>query len=148
MAELSGGFTGRLANNEVSFMILDGVMIMIACSAFTILHPGYGFTRAGWAAAAYPFYNKSPEKIARDKERDERREARRQTILDDNVRRFNRGSRAVPTLETKTGENTVQVSDGSLEESKETFQAIEKVREVPQAEEKTQEVVTTHEPTK
>ncbi|OBT81689.1 hypothetical protein VE02_10059 [Pseudogymnoascus sp. 03VT05] len=146
VAELSGGFQGSLANNEVSFMVLDGVMIMITCLAFSVLHPGYGFTRAGWAAAAYPFFNKSEEAIAKDKAREERREARRQAIVDASEKRFNRGSRAVPTTESKRGENTAQVSDGSVEESQEKSQTIEEVQEVPQTEEKSQDVVT-HDPT-
>lgn len=78
--ELSDGFTGHLANDEVSFMILDGALIMIACGAFTLLHPGYCFTKAGWAASSYPFLKKSEKKIARDEERNEKREARKQTI--------------------------------------------------------------------
>ncbi|KFY94515.1 hypothetical protein V500_03197 [Pseudogymnoascus sp. VKM F-4518 (FW-2643)] len=118
-AELSGGFTGHLANNEVSFMILDGAMIMIACGAFTLLHPGYCFTKAGWAAATYPFFDKSEEKIARDQARNERREARQQAFVDAKEKRFNRGPKVVPTAVTQSSENTAQGSDGSLEGSKE-----------------------------
>lgn len=39
-AELSGGFNGSLANNEVTFMVLDGAMISIAVIGLTLLHPG------------------------------------------------------------------------------------------------------------
>ncbi|OBT60557.1 hypothetical protein VE03_09853 [Pseudogymnoascus sp. 23342-1-I1] len=117
-AELSGGFSGHLANNEVSFMILDGAMIMIACGAFTLLHPGYCFTKAGWAAASYPFLNKSEVQIARDQARNERREARQKAILDATEKRFNRGPRTVPPVVTGGSENTAQGSDGSLEGGK------------------------------
>lgn len=137
-AELSGGFAGHLANNEVSFMILDGAMIMIACGALTLLHPGYSFTRAGWAAAAYPFFNKSAEKIARDQARDERREARQQAILDAKEKRFNRGTRAVPASVEESGENTVQASDGSLKGSKEISSTIDEIQEAPHTREKVQ----------
>lgn len=77
MAELCEGFSGDLANDEVSFMVLDGAMIMIACSAFTFLHPGFGFTRAGWEASTFQFFNKSEKDI----ERDAKREAKRQAII-------------------------------------------------------------------
>ncbi|KAH8815992.1 RTA1 like protein [Xylogone sp. PMI_703] len=59
--ELSGGFKGKLANNEVEFMILDGVMVIIACFCLTILHPGRGFQKR-WNDAKFPFvYNKKAE---------------------------------------------------------------------------------------
>ena len=40
VAELQGGFSGRLANDQVLFMILDGAMIIIAVSLLTVSHPG------------------------------------------------------------------------------------------------------------
>ena len=40
VAELSGGFQSRLANNEVYFMVLDGAMMIIAMSVLTAAHPG------------------------------------------------------------------------------------------------------------
>jgi hypothetical protein len=54
VAELSGGFHGPLANNEISFMILEGAMIVIATSCLTLLHPGVGF-QGMWAAANFTF---------------------------------------------------------------------------------------------
>ncbi|KAL4938781.1 hypothetical protein BDV06DRAFT_46863 [Aspergillus oleicola] len=39
-AELSEGFDGHLANDEVTFMILEATMIGIAVIALTIFHPG------------------------------------------------------------------------------------------------------------
>lgn len=132
-AELSGGFTGHLANNEVSFMILDGAMIMIACGSFTLLHPGYCFTKAGWAAATYSFFNKSEEKLARDQERTERREARQQAILDANEKRFNKGPKMVPTAAMKSSENVTQGSDVSIEGNKEMSQTAGDIKEAPHA---------------
>jgi hypothetical protein len=41
--ELSGGFTGKLANCQVQFMILDGVMVLVACICLTVMHSGIGF---------------------------------------------------------------------------------------------------------
>ncbi|KFX97688.1 hypothetical protein O988_04730 [Pseudogymnoascus sp. VKM F-3808] len=42
-AELSEGFDGKLANDEVTFMILEGAMIVIACVCLTAFHPGVSF---------------------------------------------------------------------------------------------------------
>ncbi|KAF8861352.1 RTA1-domain-containing protein [Acephala macrosclerotiorum] len=59
--ELSGGFSGHLANSEVQFMILDGVMVIIACTCLTVLHPGIGFGHK-WKQANFPFRGeRSPE---------------------------------------------------------------------------------------
>jgi hypothetical protein len=54
VAELSGGFHGPLANNEISFMILEVGMIVIASSCLTWLHPGIAFQGA-WASANFMF---------------------------------------------------------------------------------------------
>ncbi|KAK5123168.1 hypothetical protein LTR85_003366 [Meristemomyces frigidus] len=42
-AELWGGFNGNLWNNEVDFMVLDGMMIALATICLTALHPGLAF---------------------------------------------------------------------------------------------------------
>ena len=66
VAELSGGFHGPLANNQISFMILEGVMIIIATSCLTLLHPGVAFQGA-WIAANFSFRTKKVrgiEKVA------------------------------------------------------------------------------------
>ncbi len=60
VVELQEGFSGKLANNQVSFMILDGVMCIIACISLTAMHPGLGFGKEGWAAASYPFLPPDP----------------------------------------------------------------------------------------
>jgi hypothetical protein len=114
-------------------MILDGAMIMIACGAFTLLHPGYCFTKAGWAAATYSFFDKSEEKLARDQERNERREARQQAILDANEKRFNRAPKMVPAAVMKSSENTTQGSDVSIEGNKEMSQTADDIKEAPHA---------------
>ena len=54
VAELSEGFKGHLANNQISFMILDGTMVIIGCFALTIYHPGRGFGRL-WDEANFTF---------------------------------------------------------------------------------------------
>lgn len=54
VAELSEGFKGHLANNQISFMILDGVMIIIASSSLTIFHPGRCFGSV-WKEANFTF---------------------------------------------------------------------------------------------
>ncbi|KAL8798928.1 MAG: hypothetical protein Q9182_006275 [Xanthomendoza sp. 2 TL-2023] len=45
VAELQGGFQGHLANDQVTFMILEGTMIAIASIALTLPHPGMIFGR-------------------------------------------------------------------------------------------------------
>lgn len=42
-AELSEGFDGKLANDEVTFMVLEGAMVVIACISLTVFHPGVSF---------------------------------------------------------------------------------------------------------
>jgi hypothetical protein len=54
VAELSQGFGGSLANDQITFMILEGAMIIIASIALTALHPGRAFD-GGWKAAGYKF---------------------------------------------------------------------------------------------
>ena len=54
VAELSGGFHGSLANNQVSFMILEGAMVAIATSCLTFLHPGISF-QGRWKDADFKF---------------------------------------------------------------------------------------------
>jgi hypothetical protein len=41
VAELNGGFSSDLANDEVAFMILEGAMMVIACGCLSAFHPGY-----------------------------------------------------------------------------------------------------------
>ncbi|RSM03809.1 hypothetical protein CEP52_007174 [Fusarium oligoseptatum] len=52
--ELSEGFAGKLANQEIEFMILDGVMVILACISLTIFHPGVGFGKR-WNEAGFRF---------------------------------------------------------------------------------------------
>ncbi|KAK1967911.1 RTA1 like protein [Colletotrichum sublineola] len=54
--ELSEGFSGKLANQEVEFMVLDGVMIILACLCLSIWHPGNGFG-GRWNEAKFRFRN-------------------------------------------------------------------------------------------
>jgi hypothetical protein len=53
-AELSGGFGGPLANDQVSFMILEAAMMTIAVLCLTILHPGLCF-QGKWVDANFKF---------------------------------------------------------------------------------------------
>lgn len=52
-AELSGGFSGPLANDQVTFMVLEGTMVMLACGILTIFHPGLIIGTQGWALASW-----------------------------------------------------------------------------------------------
>jgi RTA1 like protein len=53
VAELAKGFGGKLANQQVPFMILEGAMIVLATATMTIYHPGNAFgdkwDDAGWS---------------------------------------------------------------------------------------------------
>lgn len=50
-AELSQGFHSSLANSEITFMILEGVMIILAATLLTAFHPGIAMGKDGWSAA-------------------------------------------------------------------------------------------------
>ena len=52
VAELQQGFDGPIANNEASFMILEGPMIFLAVFAMTVLHPGIAFA-GKWDSATW-----------------------------------------------------------------------------------------------
>jgi hypothetical protein len=43
IVELAGGFSGTVANNEGSFMIFEGPMIIVAVALITYYHPGRVF---------------------------------------------------------------------------------------------------------
>lgn len=43
IVELAGGFSGTVANNEASFMIFEGPMIIVAVALITYHHPGRVF---------------------------------------------------------------------------------------------------------
>lgn len=45
--ELTGGWGSELMRNEPEFIVLEGVMIVIAVGALTIFHPGYCFPALG-----------------------------------------------------------------------------------------------------
>ncbi|TAQ90541.1 hypothetical protein B7494_g1120 [Chlorociboria aeruginascens] len=59
VAELVHGFNGKLANEEVPFMILEGAMIIVATGLMTILHPGSYLST--WAVAGWSFKKSSME---------------------------------------------------------------------------------------
>jgi hypothetical protein len=52
-AELSEGFQGPLANDEVTFMVLEGTMIALACILLTVFHPGLVVGGEVWSAASW-----------------------------------------------------------------------------------------------
>jgi hypothetical protein len=56
VAELHGGFGGKLANDQVTFLILEGPFIMAAGLSLVIFHPGVclsgAWKAAGWGKAA------------------------------------------------------------------------------------------------
>jgi hypothetical protein len=60
VAELSGGFHGKLANQEITFMVLEGAMIIVAVVILTVLHPLFAFGSA-WTDAGWSFRSKPKE---------------------------------------------------------------------------------------
>lgn len=58
VVELQGGYDGPIANDEISFMILEGVLIILAATLLTIMHPGR-VLRGGWLTAAWHFRQKN-----------------------------------------------------------------------------------------
>lgn len=42
VAELKDGFESDIANNEALLMVFEGAMLVLACLALTIGHPGLG----------------------------------------------------------------------------------------------------------
>jgi len=58
VAELAGGFHGKLANEEIPFMILEGAMIVIACLFLTAFHPGFVFGKDNWHRANFQVRSK------------------------------------------------------------------------------------------
>ena len=59
-AELREGFRGKLANQQVTFMVLEGGMIAIAVGLLTIWHPGLIFQRT-WQHAGWRFRGEKAE---------------------------------------------------------------------------------------
>ena len=57
VVELSGGFGGALANDQATFMVLEGPMVIIAVLAMTFFHPGFSFG-GNWGAAGWSLRGK------------------------------------------------------------------------------------------
>jgi hypothetical protein len=68
VAELESGFNGRLANEEVAFMILEGTMMVIASVALTVVHPGLVFgsnwSKLGVAKQLVPGINSNQKEVS------------------------------------------------------------------------------------
>ena len=58
VAELYAGYAGKLANDEVLYMILEGAMMILAMVALTIGHPGPVFGSI-WQANGFTFGKKN-----------------------------------------------------------------------------------------
>lgn len=99
--ELSEGFSGHLANNEIEFMILDGVMVILASITLTVFHPGRIFGKEKWAATNYQLKS---EKHQKRKEQEEEMRRRAQERREARLAHFSRGGRDTsdPSIE-KTG---------------------------------------------
>ncbi|MCJ1477671.1 hypothetical protein MMC13_006344 [Lambiella insularis] len=69
VAELSQGFHGPLANQEITFMVLEGAMIVIAITALTTFHPGVCF-EGYWAAADFGLKGRKKQRANVDGEKE------------------------------------------------------------------------------
>jgi len=68
VAELSEGFGSALANNEVTFMVLEGGMVASAVILLTAMHPGLVFERKGWKEAGWTLSGKPTKRgVSEDK---------------------------------------------------------------------------------
>lgn len=61
IAELSGGFNGPLFNQQVTFMILEGMMMSICVIGLVLFHPGIVFN-GRWAEATWSLRGKKQSK--------------------------------------------------------------------------------------
>lgn len=52
IAEMAGGWANPIMQNETDFIILDGVMVLVASLCLTVLHPGYCFPRLATGGAS------------------------------------------------------------------------------------------------
>jgi hypothetical protein len=59
-AELSQGFKGKLANQQITFMVLEGAMIVIAVVLLTLFHPGRVFRHA-WNELSWSLRSKEAQ---------------------------------------------------------------------------------------
>jgi RTA1 like protein len=60
VVELNQGFDGPIANNEPSFLVFEGPMIILATGALAVFHPGYSFA-GNWEAANWSLSGKDKE---------------------------------------------------------------------------------------
>lgn len=63
VAELQQGFDGALANQQVTFMILEGAMIILAVTLLTILHPAVAF-QGEWHKANFAIRKSKDKNLA------------------------------------------------------------------------------------
>ncbi len=54
IAEMAGGWANPIMQDQTDFIVLDGVMVLVASISLTVLHPGYCFPRlaSSWKSQA------------------------------------------------------------------------------------------------
>ncbi|PKX99676.1 RTA1 domain-containing protein [Aspergillus novofumigatus IBT 16806] len=60
-AELNGGFSSDLANDEVAFMILEGASMVVACGSMSIFHPGLSLKGHWKDPTSWPLKNRQDD---------------------------------------------------------------------------------------
>lgn len=71
LIELQEGFNGDLANDELTFMILEGPMIIIAAALLTAFHPGIALGRQLWDTAGFSLRTKKNTELYKKVRSDE-----------------------------------------------------------------------------
>ena len=68
VAELAHGFSGKLANDQITFMILEGGMMILATTFLTAFPPGQFLGRDEWKHSGWG-YKKSSGALSLEKPR-------------------------------------------------------------------------------
>ncbi len=67
VAELKDGFGGPLANDEITFMILEGTMMVLAATSLTVYNPGRSF-QGKWEQMNFSFWQNKKTDVETDLE--------------------------------------------------------------------------------
>lgn len=116
--ELSGGFSGKLANNQAQFIVLDGVMVLLATIGLTVFHPGYAF-QGRWNDCRFKFfgpnvsmgYEERSQQLAEVRNAKADKEARIETRRAELVARRNENRAAQRYVSTSNEKTAPQVTE-------------------------------------
>ena len=52
IAEMAGGWANPIMQDEIDFIVLDGVMVLVASLCLSLFHPGFCFPRLSMGGAS------------------------------------------------------------------------------------------------